>query len=159
MLAVAKFSSEAEATQLANDTSYGLGAGVFSSDANQCMRMASALEAGTVWVNNYVALSNAVPFGGFKASGMGRELGVDAIKVRVPLLCAVAQSLCRQLMCFGLNVCALLSNRSTRRYAVNHVLRCAPAPVLNHTILRCTSQIKSMHFNYGEKLDWPLPKI
>ncbi|CCF53007.1 hypothetical protein NDA11_007956 [Ustilago hordei] len=100
VLAVAKFKDEQEALELANDTSYGLGAGVFSQNASRCMRVSGAIQAGTVWVNNYVVVSNAVPFGGYKSSGIGRELGVDAIK----------------------------------EY----------------------TQVKSVHWNFGETLDWPL---
>ncbi|KAJ1026709.1 hypothetical protein NDA16_002307 [Ustilago loliicola] len=100
VLAVATFKDEQEAVRLANDTSYGLGAGVFSQNASRCMRVSGAIQAGTVWVNNYVVVSNAVPFGGYKSSGIGRELGVDAIK----------------------------------EY----------------------TQVKSVHWNFGETLDWPL---
>ncbi len=100
VLAVASFKTEEEAIKLANDTSYGLGAGVFSQNASRCMRVSGAIQAGTVWVNQYVVVSNAVPFGGFKSSGIGRELGVDAIK----------------------------------EY----------------------TQVKSIHWNYGEQLDWPI---
>lgn len=80
VLAVAKFSTEEEAIRLANDTSYGLGAGLHSNDANQCMRVSSELEAGTVWVNQYNILHNNVPFGGKKQSGIGRELGSYALE-------------------------------------------------------------------------------
>lgn len=80
VLAVQTFSTEAEAIELANDTSYGLGAGVFSQNASQCMRMVRAIKAGTVWCNQYMVLSNAVPFGGMKQSGFGRELGIEGLK-------------------------------------------------------------------------------
>lgn len=80
VLAVQKFSTEAEAIELANDTAYGLGAGIFSENASQCMRMVHAIKAGTVWCNQYMVLSNAVPFGGMKQSGFGRELGIDGLK-------------------------------------------------------------------------------
>ncbi|PWN53139.1 aldehyde dehydrogenase [Violaceomyces palustris] len=80
VLTVQTFEDEAEAIFKANDTIYGLGAGVFSSDASQCMRVTQAIKAGTVWCNNYMALSNAVPFGGMKQSGFGRELGIEGIK-------------------------------------------------------------------------------
>ncbi|KAF9649360.1 aldehyde dehydrogenase [Thelephora ganbajun] len=79
VLAVGRFSTEEEAIELANNTSYGLGAGLHSTDANQCMRVSSALEAGTVWVNQYNILHNNVPFGGKKQSGIGRELGKQAL--------------------------------------------------------------------------------
>jgi len=79
VLAVGKFHTEEEAISFANATSYGLGAGLHSSDANQCMRVSSALEAGTVWVNQYNMLNSNVPFGGKKQSGFGRELGRYAL--------------------------------------------------------------------------------
>ncbi|KAG1753943.1 aldehyde dehydrogenase domain-containing protein [Suillus paluster] len=100
VLAVGRFKTEEEAISLANDTSYGLGAGLHSTDANQCMRVSSALEAGTVWVNQYNVLNNNVPFGGKKQSGIGRELG---------------------------------------SYALDEY-----------------TSIKAVHWNFGEKLDWPL---
>jgi len=79
VLAVGRFTTEEEVIELANNTSYGLGAGLHSTDANQCMRVSSALEAGTVWVNQYNILHNNVPFGGKKQSGIGRELGKQAL--------------------------------------------------------------------------------
>jgi len=79
VLAVGRFTTEEEVIELANNTSYGLGAGLHSTDANQCMRVSSALEAGTVWVNQYNVLYNNVPFGGKKQSGIGRELGKQAL--------------------------------------------------------------------------------
>ncbi|KAF7331987.1 Aldehyde dehydrogenase [Mycena kentingensis (nom. inval.)] len=99
VLSVATFKTEEEAIKLANATTYGLGAGLHSNDAGQCMRVSSALEAGTVWVNSYNLLSNNVPFGGKKQSGIGRELGSIALD----------------------------------EY----------------------TSVKAVHFNYGEKLDWP----
>lgn len=80
VLAVQTFSTEEEAIELANDTAYGLGAGIFSQNASQCMRMVHALNAGTVWCNQYMVLSNSVPFGGMKQSGFGRELGIEGLK-------------------------------------------------------------------------------
>ncbi|CAO1637634.1 unnamed protein product [Jaminaea pallidilutea] len=80
VLAVIPFDSEEEGIRMANDTEYGLAGGIFSENGARCVRVSSALRAGTVWINNYALLSNAVPFGGFKQSGIGRELGVDAIK-------------------------------------------------------------------------------
>ncbi|KAH6914996.1 aldehyde dehydrogenase domain-containing protein [Coprinopsis sp. MPI-PUGE-AT-0042] len=100
VLSVGRFSTEEEAIALANDTSYGLGAGLHSNDANQCMRVSSALEAGTVWVNQYNILNNNVPFGGKKQSGIGRELGA---------------------------------------YALDEY-----------------TSVKAIHWNFGEKLEWPL---
>ncbi|KDR83839.1 hypothetical protein GALMADRAFT_236251 [Galerina marginata CBS 339.88] len=100
VLAVGVFKTEEEAISLANNTNYGLGAGLHSNDANQCMRVSSALEAGTVWVNQYNILNNNVPFGGKKQSGIGRELG---------------------------------------SYALEEY-----------------TSVKAIHWNFGEKLEWPL---
>jgi len=79
VLVVTKFETEEEVIALANDTTYGLGAGFHSNDANQCQRVLAGLEAGTVWVNQYGQLYPQVPFGGYKQSGMGRELGSYAL--------------------------------------------------------------------------------
>ncbi|KAF9782759.1 aldehyde dehydrogenase domain-containing protein [Thelephora terrestris] len=79
VLAVGRFSTEEEAIELANNTRYGLGAGLHSRDANQAMRVSLALDAGTVWVNQYDILHNNVPFGGKKQSGIGRELGKQGL--------------------------------------------------------------------------------
>ncbi|KAF9469111.1 aldehyde dehydrogenase domain-containing protein [Collybia nuda] len=100
VLVVGRFKTEDEGVFLANDTNYGLGAGLHSNDANQCMRVSSALEAGTVWVNQYNLLYNNVPFGGKKLSGIGRELG---------------------------------------SYALEEY-----------------TSVKAVHWNFGEKIDWPL---
>jgi aldehyde dehydrogenase (NAD+) len=100
VLSIGRFKTEDEAIALANDTTYGLGAGLHSSDANQCMRVSGALEAGTVWVNQYNMLNNNVPFGGKRQSGIGRELG---------------------------------------SYALDEY-----------------TSVKAIHWNFGEKLDWPL---
>ena len=100
VLVVGKFKTEEEAIKLANNTSYGLGSGLHSNDAAQCLRVSNALEAGTVWVNQYNLLTNNVPFGGKKQSGIGRELG---------------------------------------SYALEEY-----------------TSVKGVHWNYGEKLAWPL---
>jgi acyl-CoA reductase-like NAD-dependent aldehyde dehydrogenase len=80
VLSILGFEDEAEAIQLANDTIYGLAAGVWTSDIGRAVRMSSALKAGTVWVNTYRAVSYMMPFGGMKRSGLGRESGIEAIR-------------------------------------------------------------------------------
>ncbi|KAJ7667933.1 NAD-aldehyde dehydrogenase [Mycena polygramma] len=92
VLVVGRFKTEEEAISLANDTNYGLGAGLHSNDANQCMRVSSALDAGTI--NQYNLLSNNVPFGGNKQS---------------------------------------LGSYALEEY----------------------TSVKAVHWNFGEKLDWP----
>ena len=59
----------------ANDTIYGLAAGVWGGDGAQCQRVANRLRAGTVWINCYHVFDAALPFGGYKQSGWGREMG------------------------------------------------------------------------------------
>lgn len=75
VVVVTPFRDEAHAIEMANDTEYGLAAAVFTNDTRQATRVARALDAGSVWVNQYGAVHNSVPFGGFKQSGIGRELG------------------------------------------------------------------------------------
>jgi len=77
VLSILRFTTEEEAIALANDTEYGLAAGVWTRDLGRGMRVAEAIETGTVWVNTYRALNFAVPFGGNKLSGFGRENGMD----------------------------------------------------------------------------------
>ncbi len=79
ILSVIRFDDEEEAYALANDTPYGLGAGLWTSDIGRALRGSARLQAGTVWVNTYRAVSYMAPFGGYKRSGLGRESGQDAI--------------------------------------------------------------------------------
>jgi acyl-CoA reductase-like NAD-dependent aldehyde dehydrogenase len=79
VLAVTPFRDEAEVLALANDTDFGLAAGVWTRDLRRAHKMARALEAGTVWVNTYRALTFNSPFGGYKASGIGRQNGIEAV--------------------------------------------------------------------------------
>ncbi|TPW09534.1 MAG: aldehyde dehydrogenase, partial [bacterium] len=79
VVAVMKFSSDDDAIALANDHMYGLAAGLWTNDLRRAHRLAARLEAGTVWVNTYNFYDPAAPFGGYKESGFGRELGMHAL--------------------------------------------------------------------------------
>ncbi len=75
VVCVLKYDSEEEAVALANDTIYGLAGGVFSRSNARAERIARQIRTGTMWVNNYHAFGDFCPFGGYKQSGVGRELG------------------------------------------------------------------------------------
>lgn len=79
ILSVIKFDSDEEAIALANDTPFGLAAGLWTTDLARAIAMPKRLRAGTVWVNAYRVVSYLSPFGGFKESGLGRENGLEAI--------------------------------------------------------------------------------
>ena len=79
VLSALSFAEEDEAVALANDTRFGLGAGVFTKDVARALRVSKRIRSGIVWVNTYRAISPVAPFGGFRQSGYGREAGIDAI--------------------------------------------------------------------------------
>jgi aldehyde dehydrogenase (NAD+) len=79
VLGAIAFRDEAEAITIANDTDYGLAAGIWTRDIGRAHRVVEAVNAGTIWVNSYRALNHSVPFGGFGRSGIGRENGLEGI--------------------------------------------------------------------------------
>ncbi len=80
VLPIISFKNEAEAIKIANDTRYGLGASIFTSDMEKAKRLIPQIEAGNVFVNDMVKSDPRAPFGGIKKSGYGRELGTYGIK-------------------------------------------------------------------------------
>ncbi|HEY3613988.1 MAG TPA: aldehyde dehydrogenase family protein [Gaiellales bacterium] len=80
VVAAIPFDDPSEIVGTANNSSYGLGAGVFTRDVGKAYRTAQRLRAGTVWVNTWNVFDAAVPFGGYKQSGWGREMGHEALK-------------------------------------------------------------------------------
>ncbi|HHI79778.1 MAG TPA: aldehyde dehydrogenase family protein [Planctomycetes bacterium] len=80
VLSVIPFEDEKEAWEIANATPYGLAAGIWTRDVSRALRTAKAISAGTVWVNAYNLYDPGLPFGGFKQSGFGRELGIEAME-------------------------------------------------------------------------------
>ncbi|KAL6691038.1 aldehyde dehydrogenase domain-containing protein [Trichoderma pleuroticola] len=77
--AIAKFKDEEEVINMGNDSNYGLAAAVHTTDLNTAIRVSNEIQAGTVWVNCYNLLHHQMPFGGYKESGIGRELGEAAL--------------------------------------------------------------------------------
>lgn len=80
VLSVIRFKDEDDAIRIANDIDFGLAAGVWTQNLHRAFYCVDRIRAGTVWVNNYRSTSFAVPFGGYKRSGLGREGGVEAMK-------------------------------------------------------------------------------
>lgn len=95
VLSIIGFDDEAQAVEIANDSLYGLAAGVWTQDVGKLFRVSKELKAGTVWGNTYRTYSYMMPFGGMKQSGIGRESGIEAINEYLEtksLMVSIAQS-------------------------------------------------------------------
>ena len=80
VVTIQTFRTEEEAVALANDTIYGLAGGVFTADGARALRVIKEIRAGITWVNCYNPTLNEAPWGGYKMSGIGRELGVHGLE-------------------------------------------------------------------------------
>jgi acyl-CoA reductase-like NAD-dependent aldehyde dehydrogenase len=80
VLAAIRFKDEEEATQIANGTIYGLVSAIWTRDIRVAHRMATRIKAGSVWINTYNGFDSGSPFGGYKQSGFGRDLGAHALE-------------------------------------------------------------------------------
>ena len=80
VLSVLPFEDEADAIKLANATPYGLSNSLWTSDVNRAHRVSAHLRSGTVWVNTYLDGTPAIPFGGVRESGFGRETGLEGLR-------------------------------------------------------------------------------
>lgn len=80
ILCLIKYHDDNEAIKIANDSSFGLAAGIWTNDIKRAHHIASRLRAGTIWINTYRKTNYASPFGGYKDSGIGRENGLEAMK-------------------------------------------------------------------------------
>ncbi|CAF1324445.1 unnamed protein product [Adineta steineri] len=79
-MSILKFDSDDEAIKRANDSTFGLAAGVITKDLTRGLTYANRLQAGSVWVNSFHEVSVQAPFGGYKQSGHGRELGKNGLE-------------------------------------------------------------------------------
>ncbi|CUS20854.1 LAQU0S01e16116g1_1 [Lachancea quebecensis] len=80
VVTITKFKTVEEVIEKANDSEYGLAAGVHTKDINKAIEVSNRVNSGTVWINTFNDFHHAVPFGGFNASGIGREMGIEALE-------------------------------------------------------------------------------
>ena len=80
VITISKFKTTDDIVRMANNTDYGLAAGIQTSNVNRAIDVSRRLKAGTVWVNTYNDFHPMVPFGGYNLSGMGREMGVEVLQ-------------------------------------------------------------------------------
>jgi aldehyde dehydrogenase (NAD+) len=80
VLTAMRFRDEGEAVRIANETPFGLAAGVWTTDAAKGFRVAGRIRAGTVWINTYRRVFPGAPFGGYRGSGIGRERGLEGLR-------------------------------------------------------------------------------
>ena len=81
VVVVEKFDDEQEAIEIANDSEYGLAGGIFTTDIHRALNVAKAMRTGRIWINTYNQIPAGAPFGGYKKSGIGREVYKDKLKI------------------------------------------------------------------------------
>ena len=91
VVVASRFSDTEQVVSMANDTRYGLAAGVWTQNVATAHQMAARIQAGTVWVNSYGVFDPSMPFGGMKESGWGREMGHNALDNYLETKSVVAQ--------------------------------------------------------------------
>jgi len=91
VLVAQRFDTLDEVAKAANDTSYGLAAGIWTRDVSTMHKLAAKLKAGTVWGNCHAVIDPALPFGGFKQSGIGREQGREGIEAYTEIKTVIIQ--------------------------------------------------------------------
>ena len=91
VVVAAPFSSLDEIAAAANDTDYGLGAGIWTQDISKAHALAKKIRAGTIWLNCYNVFDAALPFGGYKQSGWGREMGHEVLEAYTEVKAVTAQ--------------------------------------------------------------------
>ena len=79
VVAIIPFEEESEAISLANDTSYCLAGGIWTQDISRAIRVAKEIDSGYLWINTYGGIIPETPYGGFKQSGVGKELGLEGL--------------------------------------------------------------------------------
>jgi phenylacetaldehyde dehydrogenase len=91
VVVAAPFQSLDDIAKVANDTPYGLGAGIWTKDISKAHALAKKIRAGTIWINCYNIFDAALPFGGYKQSGWGREMGHQVLEAYTELKAVCAQ--------------------------------------------------------------------
>ena len=155
VVSVTTFKDDAEALAIANDTLYGLGAGVWSRDANRCYRFGRAIQAGRVWTNCYHAYPAHAAFGGYKQSGIGREnhrMMLDHYQQTKNMLVSYSPKKLGLLLSGSMDVttASTASRRRRRRSPCSAEIQAEHGPVLFHQSGGCCDGSSPMCYPVGD---------